>query len=247
KSALPPGISQKHVDRFDGAHAAAGHPPAPFLLTTDQLTALYAIQESVGFNPGLLHGVTGSGKTEVYIQAAENTLTRGKSCLVLVPEIGLTPQLVERFAERFPGQTAVLHSGLTKKQRIDECLRIRGGFAKVVIGTRSAVFAPLSNVGLIVVDEEHESSYKQEETPRYNARDTAIVRARVADSTVVLGSATPSMESFRNAEGKKFKYVPMAARVEDRPLPHVEIVNMREEYASEGKQTIFSRRLLQAI
>ena len=247
KSALPPGITQKHVDRFDGAHSTEVPPSAPFLLTTDQLTALYAIQEPKGFRTVLLHGVTGSGKTEVYIQAAENTIAHGKTCLILVPEIGLTPQLVERFAERFPGRTAVLHSGLTKKQRIDEWLRIRGGFAPIVVGTRSAVFAPLSNLGLIVVDEEHETSYKQEETPRYNARDIAVVRAKKTGATVVLGSATPSMESFQNSESKKFTYVHMANRVEDRPLPAVEIVNMREEYAAEGKQTIFSRRLLEAV
>ncbi len=148
KSALPPGITQKHVDRFDGVHSAEVPPSAPFLLTTDQLTALYAIQEPKGFRTVLLHGVTGSGKTEVYIQAAENTIAHGKTCLILVPEIGLTPQLVERFAERFPGRTAVLHSGLTKKQRIDEWLRIRGGFAPIVVGTRSAVFAPLSKSGI---------------------------------------------------------------------------------------------------
>ena len=247
KSALPPGITQKHVDKFDGAHSVEVRPASPFPLTTDQLTALYAIQKLDGFSTVLLHGVTGSGKTEVYIQAAEGTIARGKTCLVLVPEIGLTPQLVERFADRFPGRTAVLHSGLTKKQRIDEWLRIRGGFAPIVVGTRSAVFAPLWNLGLIVVDEEHETSYKQEETPRYNGRDTAVVRAKKAGATIVLGSATPSMESFQNAESKKFAYVHMSTRVEDRPLPAVEIVNMREEYASEGKQTIFSRRLLQGI
>jgi len=238
---------QKHVDKFDGALSVEARPAAPFPLTTDQLTALYAIQRTSGFSTVLLHGVTGSGKTEVYIQAAESTTLKGKTCLVLVPEIGLTPQLVERFADRFPGRTAVLHSGLTKKQRIEEWLRIRGGFAPIVVGTRSAVFAPLSNLGLIVVDEEHETSYKQEETPRYNGRDTAVVRAKKAGATIVLGSATPSMESFQNAESKKFAYVHMSTRVEDRPLPAVEIVNMREEYASEGKQTIFSRRLLQGI
>jgi len=247
KSALPPGITQKHVDRFDGALSAEVPPSAPFLLTTDQLTALYAIQEAKGFRTVLLHGVTGSGKTEVYIQAAENTIAHGKTCLILVPEIGLTPQLVERFADRFPGRTAVLHSGLTKRQRIDEWLRIRGGFAPIVVGTRSAVFAPLSRLGLIVVDEEHETSYKQEETPRYNARDVAVVRAKKTDAIVVLGSATPSMESFQNSESKKFTYVHMANRVEDRPLPAVEIVNMREEYSIAGKQTVFSRRLLEAI
>jgi primosomal protein N' (replication factor Y) len=248
KSALPPGITQKHLDRFDAAgQTAYEKAAAPFTLTTDQLTALYAIEKAEGFSTVLLHGVTGSGKTEIYIQAAEYALSRGKTCLVLVPEIGLTPQLMDRFAGRFPGRVAVLHSSLTRKQRIDEWLRILHGQAPVVVGTRSAVFAPLRNLGLILVDEEHETTYKQEETPRYHARDTAIVRAQRLGATVVLGSATPSMESFRNAEAKKYEYVHLTSRVEDRPLPEVEIVNMREEYAAEGKQVVFSRRLLQAI
>jgi primosomal protein N' (replication factor Y) len=248
KSALPPNITQKHLDKFDAGGEVEHDPPVkPFQLTTDQLTALYAIEKTEGFSTVLLHGVTGSGKTEIYIQAAEWALSRGKTCLVLVPEIGLTPQLMDRFASRFPGRVAVLHSSLTRKQRIDEWLRIFHGRAPVVVGTRSAVFAPLKNLGLIIVDEEHETTYKQEETPRYHARDTAIVRAQKVGATVVLGSATPSMESFRNAEGKKFEYVHLTSRVEDRPLPAVEIVNMREEFAAEGKQTVFSRRLLQAI
>ena len=248
KSALPPGITRKHLDRFDaGPQTDYPKPAAPFNLTTEQLNALYAIEKTEGFSTLLLHGVTGSGKTEVYIQAAEYTLSRGNTCLVLVPEIGLTPQLTERFSARFPGRVAVLHSSLTRKQRIEEWLRILNGRAPVVVGTRSAVFAPLRNLKLIIVDEEHETTYKQEETPRYHARDTAIVRAQRLGATVVLGSATPSMESFRNAERKKFEYVHLAARVEARPLPDVEIINMREEFAVEGKQPIFSRRLLQAI
>jgi primosomal protein N' (replication factor Y) len=191
--------------------------------------------------------VTGSGKTEIYMRAAEHFLAAGKSSLILVPEIGLTPQLTDRFAERFPGKTAVLHSALTARRRIDEWIRIYRGEAPIVIGTRSAVFAPLRNLALIVVDEEHETSYKQDNVPQYHARDTAVMRAKLAGCAVVLGSATPSMESFRNAEGKKYEYVALTTRVEDRPLPDVEIVNMREEYAAEGKQVVFSRRLLQAI
>jgi primosomal protein N' (replication factor Y) len=248
KSALPPGISQKHIDRFDAGVSEPGEKAAPpYQLTTEQLQALYALEKAKGFSTVLLHGVTGSGKTEIYIQAAEYALARGNTCLVLVPEIGLTPQLTERFAARFPDRVAVLHSSLTRKQRIDEWLRIFHGRAPVVVGTRSAVFAPLRNLKLIIVDEEHESTYKQEETPRYHARDTAIMRAQRLGATVVLGSATPSMESFRNAEKKKFHYVHITTRVEDRPLPQVEIVNMREEAAVEGKQAIFSRRLLEAI
>src|SRR5207249_6142939 len=195
----------------------------------------------------LLDGVTGSGTTEVSLRAAEHCLHAGKTALILVPEIGLTPQLTDRFAERFPNQTAILHSSLTKRQRIDEWLRIYAGEAPIVIGTRSAVFAPLENLGLIVVDEEHETSYKQEEIPRYHARDTAVMRAKLAQAAAVLGSATPSMESFHNAESDKYRHVALTTRVEDRALPNVEIINMREEYAAAGKQVIFSQRLLQGL
>ena len=250
KSALPPGIKavgavhgrpiSRNFERPDVSKPA-------LLLTPEQAGALDAIRNAEGFRTFLLHGVTGSGKTEIYLRAAEHFLAAGKSSLVLVPEIGLTPQLTDRFSERFPGKTAVLHSSLTKRQRIDEWLRIDSGDAPVVIGTRSAVFAPLDNIGLIVVDEEHENSYKQEEVPRYHARDTAVMRAKLAQATAVLGSATPSMESFHNAKTDKYTYVPLMTRVEDRSLPQVEVINMREEYAEAGKQVVFSRRLLQAV
>jgi primosomal protein N' (replication factor Y) len=248
KAALPPGISAKHVE---SAEVEADVTEAPLLagpvLTPDQMRALDAIRSTQGFHPVLLHGVTGSGKTEVYMRAVEHMLDKGKSALILVPEIGLTPQLTDRFSERFPGKTAVLHSSLTKRQRIDQWLRIFGGVVPIVIGTRSAVFAPLQNIGLIVVDEEHETSYKQDEVPRYHARDTAVMRAKLAQAAAVLGSATPSMETFRNAESQKYGRVTLLRRVEDRPLPDVEVVNMREEYVEQGKQVLFSRRLLQAL
>jgi primosomal protein N' (replication factor Y) len=268
KAALPPGITPKHLERglkpattlgrehmghghvgrdhVGGGHVVAGFSPRP-VLTQDQTSALSQLTTSAGFHPILLHGVTGSGKTEIYMQAVEHFLSIGKTSLILVPEIGLTPQLTDRFAARFPDQTAILHSSLTRRQRIDEWLRIYRGEVPIVIGTRSAVFAPLENLGLIVVDEEHETSYKQEEVPRYHARDTAVMRAKLARAAVVLGSATPSMESFHNAESKKYVYIGLTTRVEDRALPAVEIVNMREEYAAEGKQVVFARRLLQAI
>src|SRR5262249_15762603 len=251
KGALPPGILPKHV----GASEAQARQPAassndrPFLknapnfsktggdtpplqLTIDQSRALDVIRNAHGFSVVLLHGVTGSGKTEVYMRAAAHFLAAGKSSLILVPEIGLTPQLTDRFSELFPGKVAILHSSLTKRQRIDEWLRIYTGEAPIVVGTRSAVFAPLRNLGMIVVDEEHETSYKQEEVPRYNARDTAVMRAKLARAAAVLGSATPSMETFRNAEAKKYTQVDLKTRVEDRALPNVEIVNMREEYVA---------------
>jgi primosomal protein N' (replication factor Y) (superfamily II helicase) len=255
KAALPPGITAKHIERGSEkpscSPAVAGGGPVtvskrPFL-TSDQTSALSTIKSSSGFQPILLHGVTGSGKTEIYMQAVEHFLAAGKTSLVLVPEIGLTPQLTDRFAERFPGNTAILHSSLTKRQRIDEWLRIYCGEVPIVIGTRSAVFAPLQSLGLIVVDEEHETSYKQEEIPRYHARDTAVMRAKLASAAVVLGSATPSMESFHNAESRKYACVNLRTRVEDRALPGVEIVNMRDEYAAAGKQVVFARRLLQAV
>ena len=217
------------------------------VMTPDQTKALSTINSTPGFRPILLHGVTGSGKTEIYMQAVEHFLAAGKTSLILVPEIGLTPQLTDRFAKRFPNQIAILHSSLTRRQRIDEWLRIYRGEVPIVIGTRSAVFAPLGNLALIVVDEEHETSYKQEEVPRYHARDTAVMRAKLAGAAVVLGSATPSMESFHNAASQKYDYVMLTTRVEGRPLPAVEIVNMREEYAAEGKQVVLSRRLLEAI
>jgi primosomal protein N' (replication factor Y) len=249
KAALPPGISAKHIDgglRPSTRAVPATTGPRP-LLTSDQNRAVAAIDAATGFHTVLLHGVTGSGKTEVYMRAAERFLAAGKSSLILVPEIGLTPQVTDRVSERFPGKTAILHSSLTKRQRIDEWLRIRAGEAPIVVGTRSAVFAPLRDLGLIVVDEEHETSYKQDEVPRYNARDTAVMRAKLAQAVAVLGSATPSMESFRNAESKKYRHVTLQTRVENRALPSVEIVNMREEYAAEGKQVVFSRRLLSAV
>jgi primosomal protein N' (replication factor Y) len=262
KGALPPGIAPKHFDAAVGAvreaqarqRAASSNdrtrvPSSTSVreLTPEQSAAFDAIRNARGFQAILLHGVTGSGKTEVYMRAAEHCVDAGKSALILVPEIGLTPQLTDRFAERFPGKTAILHSSLTKRQRIDEWVRIHRGDAPIVIGTRSAVFAPLRNLALIVVDEEHETSYKQDNVPQYHARDTAVMRAKLCKGVVVLGSATPSMESFHNAQARKYEYVGLAKRVEDRPLPDVEIVNMREEYAAEGKQVVFSRRLLQAV
>jgi primosomal protein N' (replication factor Y) len=252
KSALPPGINEKHIAR--------GLKPATtrleqredihverLPLTTDQSRALDSVCNARGFYPMLLHGVTGSGKTEIYMRAAEHFLERGKTSLILVPEIGLTPQLTDRFSARFPGKIAILHSALTKRQRIDEWLRIRAGETPIVIGTRSAVFAPLQNLGMIVVDEEHETSYKQEEVPRYHARDTAVMRAKLSNAAVILGSATPSMESFHNSQSAKYQRIPLTTRVEDRELPDVQIVNMREEYAAQGKQVVLSQRLLQAL
>ena len=247
KGALPPNITAVHVAAFDGGTTTPTAIQAHVALTEGQSSALETIRSGDGFRPILLHGVTGSGKTEIYMRAVEECRSQGRTALVLVPEISLTPQLRDRFSARFGPQLALIHSSLTRKQRIDEWLRIYNQLAPIVIGTRSALFAPLENIGIIIVDEEHESSYKQDEMPRYHARDCAVMRAKMAGVPVVLGSATPSMESFRNAEIKRYRYVHLPDRVEARTLPEVEIVNMREEYVRQGKQAVFSDRLLTGI
>ncbi len=200
----------------------------------------------------LLHGVTGSGKTEVYLQALAHTLKQGRGAIVLVPEISLTPQTVERFKSRFSSGTvqtlvAVLHSHLSAGERHDEWHKIRSGRARIVIGARSAIFAPVEPLGLIVVDEEHEHSYKQEEAPRYHARDVAVVRGRMAGAVVVLGSATPSMESFYNAQRKKYRLLNMPTRIDDKKMPIVRIVDMRAEGRKEKGVPIISQPLKEQI
>jgi primosomal protein N' (replication factor Y) len=197
--------------------------------------------------PVLLFGVTGSGKTEVYLQAIARALEQGKGAIVLVPEIALTPQTVQRFAARFGKRIAVLHSALSDGERFDEWHRIRTGEAAVVIGPRSAVFAPVRQLGLIVVDEEHEPSYKQDETPRYNARDVAVMRGWTEKCAVVLGSATPAMESWLNVEKGKYAMARLASRVAGRPMPCVYVVDMRIETAKAGHAQIFSGALLEAL
>jgi primosomal protein N' (replication factor Y) (superfamily II helicase) len=200
----------------------------------------------------LLHGVTGSGKTEVYLQALAHTLQQGKGGIVLVPEISLTPQTVERFKARFcsgPLRTlvAVLHSHLSAGERHDEWHKIRQGRARVVIGARSAIFAPVEPLGLIVVDEEHEHSYKQEEAPRYHARDVAVLRGQLEGAVVVLGSATPSLESYHNARSGKYALLDMPQRADDKKMPLVRVIDMRQEVRKDKGIPIFSHRLREAI
>jgi primosomal protein N' (replication factor Y) len=200
----------------------------------------------------LLHGVTGSGKTEVYLQAIALALEQGKGAIVLVPEISLTPQTVERFKARFssgPQQTlvAVLHSHLSAGERHDEWHKIRQGRARIAIGARSAVFAPVERLGLIIVDEEHEHSYKQEEAPRYHARDVAVVRAQMEEAVVVLGSATPSLESYYNAQKGKYRLLEMPTRADNKKMPIVRVVDMRQVARHEKKNSIFSPVLKEAI
>jgi primosomal protein N' (replication factor Y) len=195
----------------------------------------------------LLYGVTGSGKTEVYLQAIDRVLKSGRGTVVLVPEISLTPQTVERFVGRFGERAAVLHSRLSDGERHDEWHRIREGKADIVIGARSAVFAPVRNLGLIVVDEEHENSYKQEDSPRYNARDVAVMRGHLEKCAVVLGSATPSLESWKNARTGKYKLSVLPRRADDRKMPVMRIVDMRLQSADEKKRGILSQDLVEAI
>ena len=198
----------------------------------------------------LLHGVTGSGKTEVYLQAIARALEQGRGAIVLVPEIALTPQTVDRFRARFadqPERVAVLHSSLSDGERYDEWHRIRSGEAQIVIGARSALFAPVANLGLIVVDEEHEPTYKQDETPRYSARDAAVMRGHRENCAVVLGSATPALESYCNAKSGKYIGIEMTSRVDHRRMPVMRIIDMRLEGQRDGKHGLFSKELIEEI
>ena len=236
-------------DPFEHA-APAGAAAEPRTLTSEQAAAmeqLSALADAGDFRVALLHGVTGRGKTEIYLRLAERIRQAGRQVLMMVPEIALTPSMATLFRAAFGERVAIQHSALSDGERHDQWHRIRRGEVDVVVGTRSAVFAPLTRVGLIVVDEEHDSSYKQEESPRYNGRDVAIVRARSAGALVVLGSATPSMESSFNAESGKYVRVALERRVLDRPLASVRLVQMRQEYADEGPDVIVSRDLAAAV
>ena len=214
---------------------------------TDTVGRLRARLEAGGYHAALLQGVTGSGKTEVYLRLARLVVDGGRTALVLVPEIALTPAVAAAFRRSFGDRVAIQHSGLSDGERHDQWQRIRRGGIEVVVGTRSAVFAPLDRVGLVVVDEEHDGSYKQEESPRYNGRDVALVRGRQARALVVLGSATPSMESGRNAATGRYERIVLARRVLDRPLADVRVVDMRQEYAEQGPDVILSRTLREGL
>ena len=229
---------------------AAGPVRAPHTLNAPQQAAFDAIREAIQgnqFHIFLLHGVTGSGKTEVYLNAIEATLAEGRSALLLVPEIALTPAVASQFFSRFGDRVAILHSAFTDAERSGQWRRIRSGAASVVVGTRSGVFAPIRHLGLIVVDEEHDGSYKQEETPRYHGRDVAIVRAQRANACVVLGSATPSLESRYNAERGRYTLLKLPGRIEARPMPSVKLIDMRQEFLETRKQVVFSRQLVEQV
>jgi primosomal protein N' (replication factor Y) len=219
---------------------------SPFLLNEPQMEALASIASALGaFHPFLLHGVTGSGKTAVYLAAMQRALDRGLASILLVPEIGLTPQTAGLLDQAFGRRVALLHSALTPEERSEQWRRIRSGDAPIVVGTRSAIFAPAPNLGLILVDEEHDQSYKQEETPRYNARDVAVMRAKLAGAVVVVGSATPSLETWQNSVQGKYARIEIRDRVMNRSLPEVELIDMRREFQETGQDQLFSRALVE--
>jgi primosomal protein N' (replication factor Y) len=221
-------------------HALNAHQQAAF----DAISTAIAAAEYQAF---LLQGVTGSGKTEIYLNAIESCLGCGRAALLMVPEIALTPQVAGQFAMRFGDQVAILHSAFGESERAEYWRKIRRGEAKVVVGTRSAVFAPIPRLGLILVDEEHDGSYKQEETPRYHGRDVAVVRAQQLNAVIVLGSATPALESRYNAERGKYRHLLLPERIEQRPMPAVETIDMNQEFLETRKHSSFSRRLVEAV
>ena len=228
--------------------------PRPSLFDFDlnpaQQSALTRLREGVAarkFSGMLLHGVTGSGKTAVYLAGMRSVLEAGRSAILLVPEIGLTPAVAADLHQIFGDEVAILHSALSDRERAEQWHRIKRGEARMVVGTRSAIFAPVADLALIIVDEEHDSSYKQEETPRYHARDVAVMRAKMSDAVVVLGSATPSLESYFNAKKNKYALIELPDRVERRPLPEVEIIDMRQEFQETGHEQVISRKLAAEI
>jgi primosomal protein N' (replication factor Y) len=230
-----------------GLFAAVGPPRT---LNPHQLQAYQQIetaQRSGKFQTFLLQGVTGSGKTEVYLKSIDACLALGRSALLLVPEIALTPAVAGEFFHRFGDRVAILHSAFHDAERAEQWRRIRAGLATVVVGTRSGVFAPVRNLGLVVIDEEHDQSYKQQDTPRYNGRDVAIVRAQAAGAVVILGSATPSLESRYNVQRGKYTLLTLPERIEKRPMPDVEVIDMRQEFLETRKLATFSRRLVDMI
>src|SRR5579863_5995473 len=235
---------------FTAARGMTRPAPLDFQFNSAQQEALKKIEDNVQtgrFSGMLLHGVTGSGKTAVYLAAMRSVLEAGRSAILLVPEIGLTPAVAADLHHVFGDEVAILHSALSDKERAEQWHRIKRGEARVVVGTRSAVFAPVGDLALMIVDEEQDSSYKQEETPRYHARDIAVMRAKMADAVVVLGSATPSLESYFNAKKNKYALIELPDRVEQRPLPEVEVVDMRQEFQETGHEQVISRKLAAEI
>ena len=244
-------VREERVDRDPFEHAVSEvKPEIAREATAEQkqaLNTLLPLAMARAFHVALVHGVTGSGKTELYLRMADAVRRGGRGVLVMVPEIALTPQVAALFRARFGSAVAIQHSGLSDGERHDQWHRIRRGDVNVVIGTRSAVFAPLQNPGLIIVDEEHDTSYKQDETPRYHGRDVAIMRGKFSNALVVIGSATPTIESYTNALEGKYTLVTLGKRVMDRPLASVEVINMREQIAEAGEDVVLSKPLLRAM
>ena len=222
-------------------------PSQDFKPTNEQEKALKEIFQSIEKREQetfLLHGITGSGKTEVYLQAIGKVLKQDRSCIVLVPEISLTPQAVERFKSRFKERVAVFHSRLTAGQKYDQWRKLKDGICHIVVGARSAIFSPINDLGLIIVDEEHDTSYKQQDAPRYSAVDVSIMRSKLSNATVILGGATPSLESYYKAKSGEYKLLELTERIEKRPLPKVKVLDMRQEVAQrKSSRVIFSRLL----
>ncbi len=242
-------ISEEPAD-FTVSRSKPRSSPFDFELNGAQRAALGRLRENIEarrFSGMLLHGVTGSGKTAVYLSAMRHVLNAGRSAILLVPEIGLTPAVAADLHQIFGDEVAILHSALSNRERAEQWHRIKRGEARMVVGTRSAVFAPVSDLALLIVDEEHDSSYKQEETPRYHARDVAVMRAKMANAVVALGSATPSLESYFNAKKNKYALIELPDRVEQRPLPEVELVDMRLEFQETGREQVISRKLAREI
>jgi primosomal protein N' (replication factor Y) len=243
------GLARRELIRLEpeGMLAPSGFERPVPVLNVQQEEAFEAIRtglERNEFKTFLLEGVTGSGKTEVYLRSIEAALALGKNALLLVPEIALTPAMAGQFFQRFGKQVAILHSAFGDAERAEQWRRIRRSEARVVVGTRSGVFAPVQNLGLVVVDEEHDGSYKQQESPRYHGRDVALVRAKKAGAVAVLGSATPSVESRYNSEQGKYNMLRLPERIAQRPLPEVQVVDLRVEFLETRKQATFSRKLL---
>ncbi len=245
------GLAEGFLDGFAlSRDLASSSVPVEAMLNDAQRETMLQIAASVHarkFQPFLLHGVTGSGKTAAYIAAMRRALDAGLPSLLLVPEIGLTPAMLAQLRFSFGDQVALLHSALTGSERTAQWHRIRRGEAHVVVGTRSAVFAPIANLALIVIDEEHDTSYKQAELPRYHARDVAVMRAKLAGATIVLGSATPSLESWANAQREKYSLLSLKQRVGNRPLPEVSLIDMRQEFAETGQEALLSRAMTAEI
>ncbi len=249
KGWLVAGAVQRRRDPFGGERVEAKAPPT---LTPEQAQALQSIRQELIAPPGfrqpvLIHGVTGSGKTELYLRAIQAVRELGKQAICLVPEISLTPQMIQRFRSRFGGEVAVLHSALSAGEKFDEWQRIRRGEVTIAVGARSAIFAPFEQIGLIIIDEEHEQSYKQDSpAPSYHAREVAAERCRLEDALLVLGSATPALESFHKASTGEYRLVSLDYRVDNRPMPAVNLVDMREELRT-GNRSIFSGTLQMAL